>query len=92
MSCLLSCLLVVPAAAQVDRATLVGTVSDPSGAVIPGATVEITSTDTGLHRDVTDRPRRKLHVCRLPIGNYVITVSQAGLQERDAEGRAVAGR
>jgi hypothetical protein len=36
----------VPAPAQVDRAVLTGTVSDPQGAVIAGATVVVTHTDT----------------------------------------------
>ena len=38
--------------AQVDRATLVGTVTDTSGAVVPGAKLEIVSTETGLRRAV----------------------------------------
>jgi hypothetical protein len=73
-------LLAVPGAAQVDRATLVGTVSDPSGAVIPGANVEINSTDTGLHRVVTTGPAGNYTFAALPIGNYAITVSQQGFR------------
>ena len=80
LSCLLSCLLVAPLLAQVDRATLVGTVSDPSGAVIPGATVEITSADTGLHRDVKTGSAGNYSFAALPIGNYVINVTQAGFK------------
>ena len=68
------------ATAQVDRATLVGTVSDPSGAVIPGATVEIKSADTGLHRDVTSGPAGNYTFAALPIGVYVVTASQRGFK------------
>ncbi|MFB3826682.1 MAG: carboxypeptidase regulatory-like domain-containing protein [Bryobacteraceae bacterium] len=65
---------------QVDRATLVGTVTDPSGAVIPGATVEITSADTGFHRDVQTGPAGNYTFAALPIGTYVVKVTQQGFR------------
>ena len=37
--------------AQVDRATINGTVKDASGAVVPGARVTVTSPSTGLTRE-----------------------------------------
>ena len=41
-----------PAAyAQVDRAVLEGTVSDPSGSVIVGASVKVVAVDTGLSEE-----------------------------------------
>jgi len=47
--CLGLLLSVVPAAfAQFDTATIVGTVRDNTGAVVPGATVTLTSLDTGI--------------------------------------------
>lgn len=36
------------AAAQAVRATVLGTVSDGTGSVLPGATVNVTSRDTGV--------------------------------------------
>jgi spermidine/putrescine-binding protein len=39
---------VLPARAQVDTATVTGTVRDSSGAVVPNATVTATETDTGI--------------------------------------------
>jgi hypothetical protein len=47
---------VLPLAAHVDRATLNGTVSDASGAVIPGAKVEAVAPATGLRRTTTTGP------------------------------------
>ncbi len=47
---LLLAITMFPAAAQVDRATLVGTVTDTTGAVTPGAKVEVVAPDTGLRR------------------------------------------
>ena len=41
---------VAPLVAQVDRATLSGTVRDVSGAVVPGASVAIHSQETGSRR------------------------------------------
>ena len=53
--------LVTPAAlwAQVDRATLTGTIKDTAGAVLPGATVSITNVATNVASrglDITDLP------------------------------------
>src|SRR5437667_7719655 len=42
---------ILPSAAQVDRATLNGTVTDSSGAVITNAKVEATSAATALRRE-----------------------------------------
>jgi len=50
-----ACLLPRPAAAQAVTGTLLGTVSDTTGAVLPGATVTATNTDTGFNRTVTLR-------------------------------------
>ncbi|HYJ93877.1 MAG TPA: carboxypeptidase-like regulatory domain-containing protein, partial [Vicinamibacterales bacterium] len=36
------------AAAQAVRATVLGTVSDPTGGVLPGASVNVTNTETGV--------------------------------------------
>jgi hypothetical protein len=54
------CLLLAagPARAQEARGTLQGRVSDQSGGVVPGATVEITNVATGV------RTKRAITVCR----------------------------
>ena len=46
----LALLLAVPLAvvAQVTTATIVGTITDPGGAIMPGATVTARNLDTGL--------------------------------------------
>jgi hypothetical protein len=67
--------VVTTAFGQVDRATLSGTVTDPTRAVLPGARVEILSPDTGLKREVTTNAAGAYSVPLLPVGNYTVTVS-----------------
>jgi hypothetical protein len=50
----------VPAMCQVDRATLTGTVRDPSGAVIENARVALRYAATGLTRAVLSKRRKAL--------------------------------
>ncbi len=47
---LITVLAAVPLAAQNVSATINGTVRDASGALVPGATVTLTKTDTGTGR------------------------------------------
>ena len=43
----------IPSFAQTITATIAGTVTDPNGAVVPGATVTATSIDTSLVKTAT---------------------------------------
>ncbi len=45
-------ILAAPLAAQEARGTIQGTVTDPQGAVVPGATVVVTNTETRTARTV----------------------------------------
>jgi len=72
---------VVPAgllSAQTFRGGIVGTVTDTSGAVVPGATVTIRNADTGLERHVTSASNGDFAVYELPIGKYKLTVTHEG--------------
>lgn len=64
--------------AQVDRAGLSGTVTDPTGAVVVGAKVEVTSSETGFRREAATGPAGNYAFTFLPIGNYTVTVSVQG--------------
>ncbi len=55
-----------------------GTVTDPSGAVVPGAKVTATNTATGLTREVTADPTGQYRVLLLPPGTYDVKVEQTG--------------
>src|SRR5213593_3577523 len=66
--------------AQTVGASLRGTVTDPSGAVIPRASVEIRSVETGATRALsTDEGGRWREPVLLP-GEYELRVSAAGFQ------------
>ena len=60
--------------------TLSGTINDPTGAAIPGATVKVVSTETGAERTATSNDDGFYTVPQLPPGNYRITVTQTGFK------------
>jgi hypothetical protein len=60
--------------------TILGTVKDPSGAVISGARITLTKEDTGVAREsITDRDGNFL-VAFLPIGKYIARVQANGFR------------
>jgi hypothetical protein len=73
-------LLAVPAIAQVDysTATLKGTVTDPTGAVISGATVTVTNPATGITKSTKSAADGSYQVPALPPGNYQVTIEASG--------------
>jgi hypothetical protein len=73
-------LMSTAAQAQVDRATLVGTVTDSTGAVISGAKAEMVSQETGLRREVQTSANGVYTFSQMPIGTYTLTISQAGFR------------
>ncbi len=67
--------------AQELAATLTGTVTDPSGAVVAGATVSVHSDATGADvRTVTTSGTGNFNITNLPAGRYTVTVKESGFQ------------
>jgi len=66
--------------AQTFRGTILGTVTDSSGAAVSGAKVTIKNTDTGLTRQVTTTDDGSYAVPELPIGNYSVNVEKSGFK------------
>ncbi len=65
---------------QTFRGTILGTVTDPSGAVVAGATVKVKNVATGLERTTATSADGSYAVSELPIGTYSVTVTQTGFQ------------
>jgi hypothetical protein len=66
--------------AQTFRGTILGTATDPSGAVLAGATVTVKNEGTGLARTTETSSDGSYALPELPIGTYTVTVSLAGFQ------------
>jgi hypothetical protein len=66
--------------AQVVKGSISGTVGDPSGAVVPGATVTATNEETGEKRSAETEPAGTFHLTLLSPGIYKLEVSKAGFQ------------
>lgn len=77
---LLALLLTPAVTAQTFRGTILGTVSDQSGAVVPGAKVKVRNADTGLLRETQTAEDGSFSVPELPIGTYSVSVEKAGFQ------------
>jgi hypothetical protein len=79
VGCLLAaiCLVVPVAMAQTVTASITGTVTDTSGAVIPGAHVTAKNVDTAVKTDTTTNGAGDYTLRFLPIGTYVVTVEAA---------------
>ena len=54
----------LPLSAQVEQATILGTVTDSSGDVVPGASVTVLNSGTGERRGIQIRRSRQLPGCR----------------------------
>lgn len=77
-----------PSAGSQEGGSVPGTVTDSSGAVVPGATVTVTDGAT-LTRGATTNARGDYTVTGLPAGTYIITITQLGFQDFQATGFAL---
>ena len=73
-------LAVLPVRAQETRGNISGTVKDSTG-VIPGATVEIRSTDTGATQTLVTNSSGYFEAPLMQPGNYAISVEMAGFKD-----------
>jgi acyl-coenzyme A thioesterase PaaI-like protein len=78
---LLLCVVAIPLAAQTTTGSIVGTISDPSGAVIGGATVTVANMGTGIAVKTTTDNGGNYVVTPLQVGLYSVTVEAAGFKK-----------
>lgn len=65
---------------QTFRGTILGSVTDVSGAVVAGASVKVQNVGTGLERTTTTSSDGSYSMPELPVGTYSVTVMQSGFQ------------
>ncbi|WP_158794459.1 TonB-dependent receptor [Granulicella sp. L60] len=68
-------------ATSVNGGAIQGSITDPSGAVVPGATVTIKGTDTGSLKTTTTDSAGFYSVGPLNPGPYTVTISRSGFQQ-----------
>jgi outer membrane receptor protein involved in Fe transport len=90
----LSCAFLAPA--QIDTATVAGTVRDPSGSVVPGATIQVRSAATGFATKLSSNELGQYVSPPLRPGDYSVSAEKPGFRRAvqnvtlNVGGRAVA--
>ena len=72
------CALMALAQSQASTGQIVGTVKNPAGELVPGATVTVTNPATGLSRTLTTNDQGGFTAVNLPSGEYTIDVEAQG--------------
>ncbi|MGB9204285.1 MAG: TonB-dependent receptor [Terriglobales bacterium] len=70
----------VGASAQIDRAVLEGTATDPTGAAVVGAEVKILAVDTDLAQEQRTNSHGYYRFPGLAVGRYSVTTSSTGFR------------
>ena len=74
------------AAAQINQGTLEGTVLDPSGAVVAGATLTATNTANGATFNSESNSEGLYRFALLPVGTYDVKISKQGFSGTTQKG------
>jgi len=83
---LLLLLLGLPLFVAAQEATVVGTVTDPSGSVVPNVTITITNVKTGALRSLTTNDVGQYVAPGLPIGTYNLKAESSGFKVEESTG------
>src|SRR5258706_3440554 len=78
--------LAVPSFAQNISATIRGTVTDSTGAVVPGASVTVKSEGTGFTRSTLTNASGVYSFPELPLGTYAVEVALTGFKSSQVRG------
>src|SRR5580692_4764665 len=82
LAALLAALFSISAWAQTQLATVSGTITDPSGAVVPDVVVTIFSQDTGLKRSTPTDTAGEYRFAGLPTGTYSLRIAKPKFQSQ----------
>src|SRR5579875_643431 len=69
-----------PAFAQAVSGTVSGTVSDSTGAAIPGATVQLSKSVSGLNRTTTTDASGQFRFTNVPADQYRLSATSSGFK------------
>ena len=83
---LLVFLTLVASISLAQEATIVGTVTDATGAAVPNASITITNTDTGIVRTISTASDGQYVVPDLHIGNYLVRANATGFKAEERKG------
>jgi hypothetical protein len=84
--CLLALFSALPVAAQTFRGGIQGTITDSTGAALPGATVTVTNVATRLSRTTSTDKDGHFFVPELPLGDYSLTGELSGFAPKTVTG------
>src|SRR3981081_1572848 len=73
-------LFALPSLAQVVKGSISGTVTDPQGAVVSGATVKAINDATGATLTATSDSSGSFHFNLIPVGSYRVEMTAAGFK------------
>jgi len=62
------------------QATIVGTVTDPSGASVPNVNIVVSNDAVGFTRNYKSNADGEYTAARIPLGNYIVTAETTGFQ------------
>ena len=79
-------------AAQYSTASLAGSVTDPGGASVPGATVSVRNLETEFGQSQSTSAEGTFNFPLLPVGTYTITVEKTGFTTYQQQGIRLAVR
>ena len=71
-------LVTVAASAQEDLATIVGTVTDATGALVPTVKITVSNPAKGFTRLCASNSAGDYTAARIPLGDYTVTAEAAG--------------
>jgi hypothetical protein len=78
--------MVSPIFAQSDRASITGTVKDPTSAVLPGVQVRVVNVGTNQTQTTVTDAQGFYRVINLPIGEYAVNFSRTGFKSVERTG------
>ena len=81
LACVAACLL-----GQADRGNIAGTISDPTGAVVPNVSIMIVQDGTNASLKTVTSPNGTFALFNLPVGTYTLKAEAAGFRRQEVTG------